>query len=66
MDRWPRLTEKLLIKFNSLDEKQVYHPRICRLLLDLASAGRIGEDEAFEVRAYLEEHRQVGPHRSAC
>lgn len=59
MDRWPRIIGALLDRFYKLDRKDVFHPRICRYLLELAAAGRVGEDDAAEVQSYLEHHEEV-------
>ena len=59
MDRWPRLIDALLNKFHKLDSRDKYHPRICRLLLDLAAAGKVSAEDAADVSEYLEFHRGV-------
>jgi hypothetical protein len=59
MDRWPVIVDALMERFHRLDRKDIYHPRLPRLIIDLAAQGRAKEEDAEEVRSYVEYHEKV-------
>lgn len=62
MDRWPVIVDALMDRFHQLDGKDIYHPRLPRLIIDLAKQGRAKEEDADEMRNYIEYHEKVSGH----
>jgi mediator of RNA polymerase II transcription subunit 12 len=60
MDRWPVIVDALMERFHRLDRKDIFHPRLPRLIIDVAAQGRAKLEDAEEVRSYVEYHEKVG------